>query len=572
MILQPSRAGFHKLGATEIRVVDIQPGQFDDPIQVSIRVVDFQDEPQYEALSYVWNPTTGPINPRNDHDPKILVTTASSATYLPIGWNLDIAIRHLRHKNTVLTMWIDAISINQEDTSERNHQVGLMGTVYSSAERVVVWLGPASEYSDFVMETISTGKLRKKNSSKFRFGLESILMSDWFYRIWVVQEIALAAEDPRLHCGLPCVNWSQFVVAVQFAIGTKSDFDGDCSGTYDDLGKRSWIASACGPTEQVTNLAAIRTRGRTASFSQQFSTTLLFRSTDPRDKVYGLLGISCFRGTPIVPDYAKSWQEVFAEATAMIMLEDFTLYAQLQMWARGDIGFSSYWSTPTWTSDLKVGGMPFSRIDFIPPDNSLENTLVRARGVAPLVEFLSDSKVLHTVGHHIGELEQCAEINCGVKIELISLRQAHEKLHKDGLQDYTKLMISALLNQKGPRCWHRKDKLRSSLRECFTPSLPINKTTSDPKHMSKEHASQESNGSYDSDTDTDSEVEVEWFKGTSRFDHATDFCIFTTKTGMLGIANKSLASRDMSSVVLVGLFGITCRLSLNICMAMSIGF
>lgn len=37
---------------------------------------------------------------------------------------------------------MDAISIDQENVSERNHQVRMMNMIYERAKRVVVWLGP----------------------------------------------------------------------------------------------------------------------------------------------------------------------------------------------------------------------------------------------------------------------------------------------------------------------------------------------------------------------------------------------------------------------------------------------
>ena len=40
-----------------------------------------------------------------------------------------------------LTLWIDAICINQDDVFERNHQVRLMGDLYRSATSVLSWLG-----------------------------------------------------------------------------------------------------------------------------------------------------------------------------------------------------------------------------------------------------------------------------------------------------------------------------------------------------------------------------------------------------------------------------------------------
>jgi hypothetical protein len=49
-------------------------------------------------------------------------------------------------------LWIDAISINQETLEERNHQVGIMGEIYSRAECVIIWLGRARTH---VLRTIS---------------------------------------------------------------------------------------------------------------------------------------------------------------------------------------------------------------------------------------------------------------------------------------------------------------------------------------------------------------------------------------------------------------------------------
>jgi hypothetical protein len=39
-------------------------------------------------------------------------------------------------------LWVDALCIDQENVTERSHQVNLMGTIYKAAARVVVWLGP----------------------------------------------------------------------------------------------------------------------------------------------------------------------------------------------------------------------------------------------------------------------------------------------------------------------------------------------------------------------------------------------------------------------------------------------
>jgi hypothetical protein len=93
----------------EIRLVDIRPGEFNDPIELDLHTASLRDCPQYDALSYVWNPLYGmsgnaidPVTVKNSGDCIVLV-----------GENLDAAIRHLRQPTESRKMWIDAISINQ---------------------------------------------------------------------------------------------------------------------------------------------------------------------------------------------------------------------------------------------------------------------------------------------------------------------------------------------------------------------------------------------------------------------------------------------------------------------------
>jgi hypothetical protein len=75
----------------------------------------------YEALSYVWvtDQASGPA----------LVNDIE----VPITRNLDVAFRHLRHPNNNRVLWVDAICINQNNITEREDQVKLVGQIYSSS-------------------------------------------------------------------------------------------------------------------------------------------------------------------------------------------------------------------------------------------------------------------------------------------------------------------------------------------------------------------------------------------------------------------------------------------------------
>lgn len=88
-----------------------------------------QSQP-YEALSYVWGDPTVTETIRLDGD-SVLQLTSSIAD----------ALRRVRLPGRTRAVWADQICVNQKDKAERSQQVKLMGSVYRSAERVLVWLG-----------------------------------------------------------------------------------------------------------------------------------------------------------------------------------------------------------------------------------------------------------------------------------------------------------------------------------------------------------------------------------------------------------------------------------------------
>lgn len=130
----------------EIHLVHLQPGDVDDVVQFSIKHANLVDDPRYEALSYVWGDP--------DDASEALVEGSLFSTY-EVRANLRSALFHLRHKNEERVIWIDALCINQRDTNERNHQVGQMGRIYSSATRVIAWLGESTASTSMAMMFIS---------------------------------------------------------------------------------------------------------------------------------------------------------------------------------------------------------------------------------------------------------------------------------------------------------------------------------------------------------------------------------------------------------------------------------
>jgi hypothetical protein len=69
--------------------------------------------------------------------------------------NLHEFLLELRDTHTTQILWADAVCINQKDNDERSHQLIVMARIYSSAEEVMAWLGPAADQSDEVIDLVA---------------------------------------------------------------------------------------------------------------------------------------------------------------------------------------------------------------------------------------------------------------------------------------------------------------------------------------------------------------------------------------------------------------------------------
>ena len=124
-----------------VRLIHLSPASTEDEtIRCRFTVVSLDDEPQYEALSYVWG---------DGNDTRSIEVDGYS---MPTTANLHVALRYLRLRDQAQTLWVDALCNNQSDLRERTQQVSLMCSIYGQASQVVVWLGEGWPGSDMAME------------------------------------------------------------------------------------------------------------------------------------------------------------------------------------------------------------------------------------------------------------------------------------------------------------------------------------------------------------------------------------------------------------------------------------
>ncbi|ORY07549.1 heterokaryon incompatibility, partial [Clohesyomyces aquaticus] len=87
----------------------------------------------YKCLSYQWGP-----------EAKGGFIKINGKAYF-VCRNLLHFLQRARTRYHSEPLWIDALCIDQDNNDERNHEVQLMGTIYTQALEVYVWLGETNE-------------------------------------------------------------------------------------------------------------------------------------------------------------------------------------------------------------------------------------------------------------------------------------------------------------------------------------------------------------------------------------------------------------------------------------------
>lgn len=119
------------LAVDEIRLVRLLYDGTADEISCELSVSRLHDGLPYTDVSYVWAMTA------------LADQSWSMVSLCKTRGNLWQLFDQLRQESHSTHFWIDAVCIDQNSVDGRNHQVAMMGEVYSHAENVLVWLVPA---------------------------------------------------------------------------------------------------------------------------------------------------------------------------------------------------------------------------------------------------------------------------------------------------------------------------------------------------------------------------------------------------------------------------------------------
>ncbi|RSL73991.1 hypothetical protein CEP53_000608 [Fusarium sp. AF-6] len=159
---------------------------------------------------------------------------------IEVGKNLGDFLAAARDANVTDWLWIDALCINQGDSTEKGQQVRQMGQTYEHAKKVFVWLGElideptiralesmlgVIEEAPDVTSIVYLDKLYHLQEGWIR-RLSDILSAKYWTRLWIAQEFLLA-DDPILFFGNFQTGAHKLALFLG-AIPKKGSFEVDC--------------------------------------------------------------------------------------------------------------------------------------------------------------------------------------------------------------------------------------------------------------------------------------------------------------------------------------------------------
>ncbi|KAK9413776.1 hypothetical protein SUNI508_11594 [Seiridium unicorne] len=321
----PVTSDHPKTWAPSVRLIRLKSGGEGDPVKCDLFSASLTESHRFTALSYVWGNYNDKVSICvND---RVVTTTR----------NLYAAMVHLRDRSAEIILWVDALCINQGNLPERTSQVEHMPQIYGTAAEVIAWLGEEAHGSGEAMDYISshagaTNETSNPHQKPAPLQLEPLWSRPYWGRVWVVQELASAHRSGGkciIKCGHQFVSFDQFrcflgrFLADQFYTGVDS-------------------------VRRPKHLINLSIAHEKKSFLEILSESASLEATDPRDRIYGIRGISPeFYRNRIPVDYQISFQELCKKVIAAYIKKEkkLDILCQFRSFPRSD-------HYPSWVRDL----------------------------------------------------------------------------------------------------------------------------------------------------------------------------------------------------------------------------
>lgn len=286
------------LGKDHFRLLYLSGSRLiDGPIHGDLVEYPQDNCPEYETTSYTWG------GEDSDAAPCKLAYFGEFWDALFLTRNCWSLLQYLRPQMGTRVVWVDAICINQNDIPERGTQVSSMSQIYRNCMRVIIYPGDhlvRREQHKF-RERVRHDEMTKDDGAgrgpvdDRRFDLcGSVLQGKYITRVWIIQELILAPHSILAH------RYHDLELPNNFLYRASQLNEG-----------REWLEymGQDHRLRQTTLLEALRM-------------TSSNQATDPRDRIFGILGILGNNPTysGIVPDYSISMRDCVIGALGLTLI------------------------------------------------------------------------------------------------------------------------------------------------------------------------------------------------------------------------------------------------------------
>lgn len=298
-------------------------------------------------------------------DPNSLIQIEVANEKINITENFHAALCRLRLKDEKRALWIDQLCINQWDTREKKQQVQLMRRIYSQCQKCIFWMGEIPR-SVTEIEANEAFGLFKYMAEIYMAGSEegisvpdclhsdawfdgtikalqafSIEGNPWWARVWTVQEAVLPLEKVFL--------WGRLSIPWQTVRRATLTWTQSYPDRLDERLKEPWkMKIMADMMAMVVWLDTAKLQDRPVFLVNQWR----FReATDPRDKIYALMGLCPSGKLPSMEkcNYDMSAVDVFCGLSFDLMRSEQDLFP-LIMDPRLEIGKATP-GIPRWVLD-----------------------------------------------------------------------------------------------------------------------------------------------------------------------------------------------------------------------------
>jgi hypothetical protein len=295
----------------QIRLFRIDQSTRHGTIHGSLTVTSLDEHPEYQALSYTWGGKTKQATIIMDGKSFSIGKNLHDFQQVYLDLNAEALPKIFQNCSTTsqfeMSLWIDQLCIDQSNVVERNHQVQLMAKIYTGAIGVIAWLGqpPKAEPHELY---------KMEGTNPDERPLLYLAKSKYWSRLWIIQELVLGKQVTILY-GHEALAWSSLA-----SYGIRAEVH--IWGALEKQRRRS-------PSNLLVRVVAIRMiiLWREAFPNQwlefDYTSAVLYFSrhkcAEPKDKVYGLLGIESQSPDLLKVDYKRNMYDLFADTIRNIV-------------------------------------------------------------------------------------------------------------------------------------------------------------------------------------------------------------------------------------------------------------